>query len=181
VLHLAVSTITAIIMIITTAPEGVVSCAYSRPAGNRNDLVILEILPPHDYEGATVICNCHGQEYLTRLDVGSPVLVKNRLRESEKNPGDFLGDACPAFMQPTSSIYVENAPTTILPSFKDVAEDPGVTREFTIELTNSEHIEFFRAYGKTCKRGYKEAGRKLLGFAIDQIKEAKQFDLAGLD
>jgi hypothetical protein len=84
-------------------------------------------------------------------------------------------------MQPMSSTYVENASTTILPSFKDVAEDPGVTREFTIELTNSEHIEFFRAYGKTCKRGYKEAGRKLLGFAIDQIKEAKQFDLAGLD
>ena len=109
------------------------------------------------------------------------MLVKNRLRESEKNPGDFLGDACPAFLQPTSPTFAENWPIAIVPSSKDVAEDPGVTREFTIELTNSEHIEFFRAYGKSCKRGYKEAGRKLLGFAIDQIKEAKQFDLAGSD
>ena len=178
-------------MIISTmAPEGVVSCVYSRPAGKRDDLVILEIVPPHQYAGAAVICNCHGQEYLTQLEVGSPVLVKNRLRDSEKNPGDFLGDACPAFMQPMSPTYmptgeaaveVETAEVTVLPASREAVEDPGITREFTIELTDREQIDFFRAYGKTCKRGYKEAGRKLLGFAIEQLKSAKQFDLAGMD
>jgi len=166
-------------------PKGVIPCVYSRPAGNKTDLVIVEIVPPHHLAGSTVICNCHGQEYLTRLEVNSPVLVKSRLRESEKNPGDYLGDACSAFMQPTSESYVapdeelETSEVTVLPASRELLDDSGVTRDFTIELSNHEHIEIFRQYSLKCKRGYKEAGRKLIGFAIDQLSAAKQFDLTG--
>ena len=159
-----------------------VRCCYERPGNPDKDHVVTMIMPGHPLAGETAILGCYKQPELKELNVGDIIIAKDNFRLS-KNNVDYLGDAVAPFLQPTNKSYVapdeelETSEVTVLPASREPLDDSGVTRDFTIELSNHEHIEFFRQYSLKCKRGYKEAGRKLIGFAIDQLSAAKQFDL----
>ena len=165
-----------------------IACRYTRPAGKRPDLVILEVDQDHEYAGATIICNCYGQEYLTKLNPGDRVWVKDKLREADS--GDFLGDACPDFMQPmfpgrkepdpVSQLEIDSeqepvAEVTILPPARE--EDAGFTYTIKeIDLRSYEHKKIFEKY--YAQYGTKkEAARQLIVFAIETLKRASSQDL----
>ena len=165
-----------------------IACRYTRPAGKRPDLVILEVDQDHEYAGATIICNCYGQEYLTKLNPGDRVWVKDKLREADS--GDFLGDACPDFMQPmfsgrkepdsVSQLEIDSeqepvAEVTVLPPARE--EDAGFTYTIKeIDLRSYEHKKIFDQYYAHYGTK-KEAARQLIVFAIETLKRARSQDL----
>ncbi len=159
-----------------------VRCCYERPGNPDKDHVVTMIMPGHPLAGETAILGCYKQPELKELNVGDIIIAKDNFRLS-KNNVDYLGDAVAPFLQPTSKSYVElqqelkTSEVTVLPASRELSDDPGLTREYTIEISNLEHKKFFEKYAAECKRGNLEAGRKLIGFAIDQLSAAKQFDL----
>ena len=161
-----------------------VRCCYERPGNPDKDHVVTMIMPGHPLAGETAILGCYKQPELKELNVGDIIIAKDNFRLS-KNNVDYLGDAVAPFLQPTNKSYLapdeelETSEVTVLPASRELSDDPGMTREYTIEISNLEHKKFFEKYRDECKRGNLEAGRKLIGFAIDQLSAAKQFDLPG--
>lgn len=161
-----------------------VRCQYARPGNPNKPHVVTEILPPHPLAGLTAILGCHNQEELKGLSPGDIILAKDNFRLQNDGRGpDYLGDALPPFMQPTSSKYIK--PTSTPGStkyeplaFRETSAASSVTREedagFTysikeVELRSYEHKKIF----ELCVEHYgtkKEAGRRLIGFAIETLK-----------
>lgn len=171
-----------------------VPCQYARPGNPNKPHVVTEILPPHRLAGETAILGCYNQEELKHLNPGDIIFAKDnfRLQNDGKGP-DYLGDALPPFMQPTSSKYIKPTstrnpdPDRYVPlAFRETSAASSVTREedagFTysikeIELRNYEHKKIF----ELCVSHYgtkKEAGRRLIGFAIETLKRcsSEEFD-----
>jgi hypothetical protein len=170
-----------------------VPCQYARPGNPNKPHVVTEILPPHPLAGETAILGCYNQEELKHLNPGDIILAKDNFRLQNNGEGpDYLGDALPPFMQPTSSKYIK--PTSAPGSskheplaFRETSASSSITREedagFTysikeIELRNYEHKKIF----ELCVAHYgtkKEAGRRLIGFAIETLKRcsSEEFDL----
>lgn len=167
-----------------------VRCQYARPGNPEKPHVVVEILPPHELAGETAILGCHNQLELKHLNPGEIIVAKNDFRLSSSGR-DYLGDACPDFMQPTSDRYIK--PTTIpvlekyeplafretsVASLPDREEDAGFTYSIKeIELRSYDHKKIF----ELCVEHYgtkKEAGRRLIGFAIETLKRCStdEFD-----
>ncbi len=161
-----------------------VRCQYARPGNPNKPHVVTEILPPHPLAGLTAILGCHNQEELKHLSPGDIIVAKDnfRLQNDGKGP-DYLGDALPAFMQPTSPKFIKPTSTTGSSSYEPLAfretsavssvtreEDAGFTYSIKeIELRSYEHKKIF----ELCVAHYgtkKEAGRRLIGFAIETLK-----------
>ncbi len=165
-----------------------VRCQYARPGNPNKPHVVTEILPPHPLAGETAILGCHNQEELKQLSPGDIILAKDNFRRSHDGRGqDFLGDALPPFMQPTSSKFIKPTDKHEPLAFRETSAVSSVTREedagFTysikeIELRSYEHKKIF----ELCVAHYgtkKEAGRRLIGFAIETLKRcsSEEFDL----
>ena len=168
-----------------------VRCQYARPGNPNKPHVITEILPPHPLAGETAILSCHNQEELKDLSPGDTILAKDDFRRSHDGRGkDFLGDALPDFMQPTSSKYIK-VTTVPVPekyeplAFRETSAASSVTREedagFTysikeVELRSYEHKKIFDQYYERYGTK-KEAARQLMVFAIETLKRARSQDL----
>jgi hypothetical protein len=160
-----------------------VRCQYARPGNPSKPHVVTEILPPHPLAGETAILACHNQEELKELNPGDIIIAKDNFRRSHDGRGqDYLGDALPPFMQPTSSKYIEPNRSKTLEKHEplistDREEDAGFT--FTIkeiELRSYEHKKIFDQY-YVHYGTKKEAGRQLIVFAIETLKRARSQDL----
>lgn len=166
-----------------------VSCQFARPGNPNKSHVVTEILPPHPLAGETAILGCHSQEELKDLSPGDIILAKDNFRLSQ-NKQDYLGDALPPFMQPTSSKYIK--PTSASGSskheplaFRETSAALSITREedagFTytikeIDLRSYEHKKIFDQYYAHYGTK-KEAARQLIVFAIETLKRARSQDL----
>ena len=162
-----------------------VRCQYARPGNPNKSHVVTEILPPHPLAGETAILSCYAQEELKELSPGEIILAKDnfRLQHDGKGP-DYLGDALPPFMQPTSPKYIKPTntrnpdPDRYEPlAFRETSaasstreEDAGFTYSIKeIELRSYEHKRIF----ELCVAQFgtkKEAGRRLIGLAIETLK-----------
>ena len=169
-----------------------VRCQYARPGNPNKPHVVTEILPPHPLAGETAILSCHNQEELKDLNPGDIILAKDNFRRSHDGRGqDFLGDALPPFMQPTSPKFIKPTSATGSSSYEPLAfrettaassvapeEDAGFTYSIKeVELRSREHKKIF----ELCVAHYgtkKEAGRRLIGFAIETLLRcsADEFD-----
>ena len=169
-----------------------VRCQYARPGNPNKPHVVTEILPPHPLAGETAILSCHNQEYLKHLSPGDTILAKDNFRRSHDGRGqDFLGDALPDFMQPASPNYIKvtalpvpekHEPFASQESSTDSSaardEDAGFTYSIKeVELRSYDHKKIF----ELCVEHYgtkKEAGRRLIGFAIETLKRCStdEFD-----
>ena len=163
-----------------------VQCQFARPGNPNKPHVVTEILPPHRLAGETAILGCYNQEELKLLNPGDIILAKDNFRLQNNGEGpDYLGDALASFMQPTSPKYIK--PTSASGFRRETSAAPSITREedagFTysikeIELRSYEHKKIF----ELCVAQYgtkKEAGRRLIGFAIETLKRcsSEEFDL----
>jgi len=165
----------------TTMSQNYVTCTFARPAGIRTDLVVLYVAPNQPLEGETVLCNlAPGQEWITQLNQGDLVYVRNHLREGRKD--DYLGDACANSKQPLFHQCGKEQPLTPVKTFADLEaaytnegrDLPGSLRIDTY-LSNPEHIGFVQPLCAYCTK--KEAGHLLLKYAIKNLPPvAKQMD-----
>jgi hypothetical protein len=152
-------------------PKEQISCFWKRPAGNRQHLSILEVSSPHEMEGETVICNCHGQEWITNLKSGDPVLVWGPLKKGRE--GDYLGNACPDAMQP--SYGIQDTSTYVQPEIPEPEQQPEQSanqteRRISTKLKGSANIDAFMALAGSCG-GHGEAGHLLMVFALMQVQD----------
>lgn len=155
-------------------PKEQISCFWKRPAGNRDDLSILEVSFPHEMAGETVICNCHGQEWIKNLKYGDPVLVWGPLKPGRE--GDYIGNACPDAMQPfygtqDTSTYVQPEIPEPEPQQQLEQSADGTERRISTKLKGSANIDAFLTLAKNCLGGHGEAGHLLMVFALLQVQD----------
>ena len=166
-----------------------VQCQFARPGNPNKPHVVTEILPPHPLAGETAILGCHSQEELKDLNPGDIILAKDNFRLSQ-NKQDYLGDALPTIMQPTSPKYIK--PLSALASEKyqppalretstaplpNCLEDAGFTYTIKeVDLRSYEHKKIFDQYYAHYGTK-KEAARQLIVFAIETLKRARSQDL----
>lgn len=168
-----------------------VRCQYARPGNPNKPHVVTEILPPHPLAGETAILSCHNQEYLKHLSPGDIILAKDNFRRSHDGRGqDFLGDALPDFMQPTSPKHIKVTTVPVPEKHEPFAsqesstdssvardEDAGFTYSIKeVELRSYEHKKIFDQYYERYGTK-KEAARQLMVFAIETLKRARSQDL----
>ncbi len=138
-------------------------CFYKRPAGQRSDLVILEVKAPHELAGETVICNCFNQEWITELTYGTEVLVWGPPKQGRE--GDLLADACADILQPhftsvgttIDAITIKKLETENFKYFEE--------RRVSTKLKGRANINTFLALASKCPGGHQEAGHLLIGYA----------------
>lgn len=163
-----------------------VQCQYARPGNPNKPHVVTEILPPHPLAGETAILGCYNQEELKYLNPGDIILAKDNFRLQNNGEGpDYLGDALPPFMQPTSPKFIEASSGPACEKQVSLAssegdEDAGFTYRITeVDLRSREHKKIF----ELCAAHYgskKEAGRRLISLAIETLKQAKSQDFGFL-
>ena len=164
-----------------------VPCQYARPGNPNKPHVVTEILPPHPLAGETAILSCCNQEELKELNPGDIIFAKDNFRRSHDGRGqDFLGDALPPFMQPTSSKYIKPTSAsgasrheplafreTSAASLPDCEEDAGFTYTIKeIDLRTREHKKIFEQYFAHYGTK-KEAARQLIVFCYRDPKASK--------
>ena len=147
-----------------------VPCVFARPAGARTDLAILYVQDSHKLAGETVICTlAPSQKWITELDEGDIVHVRNRLRLGKDN--DYLGDACPNNRQPSYGVKPELAvQTEIPPSTLKLVPDPEPSDSFSridTYLSTTHELEVFEKLASYCSR--KHAANLLLSHGIRSL------------
>lgn len=158
-----------------------VPCQYARPGNPNKSHVVTEILPPHPLAGETAILGCYNQEELKDLKPGDIIYAKDNFRLQNNGEGpDYLGDALASFMQPTSPKYIKPTSQTSAASAITREEDAGFTYSIKeIELRSYEHKKIF----EMCVAQYgtkKEAGRRLIGLAIETLKRCSADGFDGI-
>lgn len=136
-------------------------CFYKRPAGQRSDLVILEVKAPHELAGETVICNCFNQEWITELTYGTEVLVWGPPKQGRE--GDLLADACADILQPHSA-----SGKTVAKAIEELEAENSKyyeERRVSTKLKGRANINTFLALASKCPGGHQEAGHLLIGYA----------------
>lgn len=160
----------------TTMSQNYVTCTFARPAGTRTDLVVLYVAPNQPLEGETVLCNlAPGQEWITRLNQGDLVYVRNHLSQGRKD--DYLGDACANSKQPLFDQFgkqqsILNVETSVGSQVVDNSESRDLPGTFRIDtlVSNPEHIAILKKLNTYCSK--KEAGHLLLKYAISSLPSA---------
>lgn len=156
-----------------------VACSFARPAGSRTNLVVLYVQEPHHLAGETVLCTiAPSQLWITELEEGDIVYVRNRLRLGDK--GDYLGDAVPNARQPLypQQNQEQSQPISKLtsPSVEELkAAYEAANRSYGLRidtgLTDPEFISVVTALtDHGCSK--KEAGSLLLRYAFAHMPPA---------
>jgi len=163
-----------------------VPCQYLRPGNPDKHHCLVEVLPPHKLEGLDVFLSIPGQEHFKYAQPGTIIMAKNKF--TKKN--EWLADASPAYIQEKEAQkyqhpsigepdFLKQLETPVQKSEAPVPKNKGGNMTYKIdqiELRNPENVEVF----ERCAAFYgskKEAGRRLIAFAIACMKEAKEFDL----
>ena len=145
-------------------------CFYKRPAGQRPDLVILEVKAPHEHAGETVVCNCYNQEWITRLTYGTEVLIWGPPKQGSQ--GDLLADACADILQPHFKSD-KSALNLIREELEAENSKYFEERKISTKLKGKENIDTFLALANKCPGGHQEAGHLLIGYArliLDELQ-----------
>ena len=147
-------------------------CFYKRPAGQRSDLVILEVKAPHELAGETVICNCFNQEWITKLTYGTEVLVWGPPKQGSQ--GDLLADACADILQPHSA-----SAKTVTNAIEELEAENSThfeERRVSTKLRGQDNIDAFLAFAGRCPNGHQEAGHLLITYARLMLKDLNYTD-----
>ena len=163
-----------------------VPCQYLRPGNPERSHCLVEVLPPHKLEGLDVFLSIPGQEHFKYAQPGTIIMAKNKFTKKS----EWLADASPAYIQEKEAHKYQH-PSVGKPNLLkqleaplQKSEAPAQKKSSTlltykipeIELRDPENAETF----DRCVKFYgskKEAGRRLIAFAIASIKKAKEFDL----
>jgi len=152
-----------------------VPCTFARPAGSRPDLAILYVAENHKLAGETVICTlAKSQQWITQLEEGQVVLVRDRLRKGKDK--DYLGDALANNRQPLYSKKSEAVvQTKIELKEPDDSTDSELTsgfRRIDTYLELPKDIKIFEALASRCNN--KEAAHLLLSYGISCLPHKAQ-------
>ena len=144
-----------------------VPCTFARPAGSRPDLAILYVDESHKLAGETVICTlAKSQQWITQLEEGQVVLVRDRLRKGKDK--DYLGDALANSRQPLYGKKPEVVAQTEIELSEPVdstdSELPVGFRRIDTYLELPQDIKIFETLASHCNN--KEAAHLLLSYGI---------------